>query len=80
MVGWFLGCCCYLRNVQDLMADEKTPYERRFVDPFKGPGIPFGSMVEYHPFSAKEQSRLLQFGEKVSPGTLLGHALFAGEN
>ena len=44
----------------------------------KGPGIPFGSMVEYHPFSAKEQSRLLQFGEKVLPGTLLGHALFAG--
>ena len=71
---------CLLRNVQDLLADEKTPHERRFGDPLKGPGIPFGSMVEYHPFfSAKEQSTLHQFGEKISPGTLLGHALFAGE-
>ena len=44
---------CYLWNVQDLLSDEKTPYERRFGDPFKGPGIPFGSMVEYHPFLRK---------------------------
>ena len=56
-----------------------TLHERRFGEPLKGPGIPFGSMVEYHPFfSAKDQSRLLQFGEKVSLVTLLGHALFAG--
>ena len=58
-----------------------TLHERRFGDPFKGPGIPFGSMVEYHPFfSAKEQSTLHQFGEKVLLVTLLGHALFAVEN
>ena len=25
-----MECCCYLRDVQDLLADGKTPYERRF--------------------------------------------------
>ena len=28
---------CFLRNVQDLLEDGKTPYERRFGEPFKGP-------------------------------------------
>ena len=30
---------------QDLLSDGKTPYERRFGEPFKGPIIPFGSLV-----------------------------------
>ena len=29
-----MECFCYLRNVQDLLADGKTPYERRFGGPF----------------------------------------------
>ena len=41
-----MECCCYLRNVQDLVAEGKTPFERRFGEPFKGPIIPFGAMVE----------------------------------
>ena len=44
-----LECHCYLRNVQDPLADGKTPYERRFGEPFTRPIIPFGAMVEYHP-------------------------------
>ena len=36
----------YLRNVTDLLSDGKTPYERRFGEPFKGPINPFGSLVE----------------------------------
>ena len=47
-----MECCTYLRNVQDLLSDGKTPYERRFGKPLKGPIIPFGSLVEYYPFSA----------------------------
>ena len=31
---------------------------------FKGPLIPFGSMVEYHPISAKDLSRLHKFDPK----------------
>ena len=61
----FMECYTYLRNVQDLLSDGKTPYERRFGKPFKGPIIPFGSLVEYYPTSAKDQSRIYQFGKKV---------------
>ena len=48
-----MECYCCLRNIQDLLSDGKSPHERRFGEPFKGPIIPFGSMVEYHPISAK---------------------------
>ena len=45
--------------------------------PFNGPVVPFGAMVEYHPISAKDQSRLHHFGAKVLPGIFLGYALYA---
>ena len=72
------NCYTYLRNITDLLSDGKTPYERRFGQPFKGPIIPFGSLVEYHPITAKDQSRIHQFGKKVLPGLFLGYALYAG--
>ena len=74
-----MECYTYLRNVTDLLSDGKTPYERRFGQPFKGPFVPFGSLVEYHPITAKDQSRIHQFGKKVLPGLFLGYALYAGE-
>ena len=58
----------YLRNVTDLLSDGKTPCERRFG---QGLIIPFGSLVEYHPITAKDQSRINQFGKKVLPGLFL---------
>ena len=67
-----MECYTYLRNVTDLLSDGKTPYERRFGQPFNGPIFPFGSLVEYHPKTAKDQSKIHQFGK-------LGHALYAGE-
>ena len=73
-----MECYTYLRNVTDLLFDGKTPYERRFGQPFKGPIIPFGSLVEYHPITAKDQSRIHQFGKKVLLGLFLGYALCAG--
>ena len=72
-----MDCCCYLRNVQDLLADGKTPCERRCAEPFNGPVIPFGAMVEYHPISSRDQSRLHQFGKTVLQGIFLGHASIA---
>ena len=72
-----MECYTYLRNVTDLLSDGKTPYERRFGKPFKGPIIPFGSLVEYHPITAKDQSRIHQFGKNVLPGLFLGYALYA---
>ena len=62
------------------IADEPTidSFERRFGQPVSGPIIPFGSLVEYHPITAKDQSRIHQFGKKVLPGLFLGYALYAG--
>ena len=77
---WWAGsmeCYCCLRNVTDLLSDGKTPYERRFGQPFKGPIIPFGAMVENHPISMRAQSRLHQFGKTDLPGIFLGYALIA---
>ena len=70
-----MECYTRLRNVTDLLSDGKTPYERRFGQPFKGPISPFGSLVECYLVSAKDQSRLHQSGKKVLPGMFLGHVL-----
>ena len=72
-----MECYIYLRNVTDLLSDGKTPCERRFGQPFKGPIILFGSLVEYHPITAKDQTRIHQVGKKVLPGLLFRYALYA---
>ena len=56
----------------------ETQYERRFRAPLEGPAIPFGSMIKYHPISAKDQPRRHQFSEKVLPRIFQGYALYAG--
>ena len=59
------------------LGDGKTPYGRRFGESFRGPIIPFGALIEFHPISLKDQTRVHQFGKKVLPGTFLGYALIA---
>ena len=51
----------------------KDGSERRF----SGPVIPFGAMVEYHPTSAKDMSKLHPFGPTVLPGFFVGYVLHA---
>ena len=72
-----IECDTYLRNIQDLLSDGKIPYERRFGELFKGPVIMFCSLVEHYTISAKYQSRIHQFGEKVLLGLFLGYDLYA---
>ena len=74
-----MECDCYLRNIHDLLSDGKTPYEWRFGMPFNGPVIPFGVMVEHNQISAKDLSRVHQFGPKILPGMFLGHVLYSIE-
>ena len=74
-IPWNAFLICETSQIYYLMG--KTPYERRFGQPFKGPIIPFDSLVEYHPITAKDQSRIHQFGKKVLPGLFLGYALFS---
>ena len=61
-----------------LLADGKSPYERRFGEPFKGTIIPFGVIVGYHPTSPKDQAIIHQYGKNVLPRILLGYELIAG--
>ena len=44
-------CYCYLRKIQDLLSDGKTPYERPFGKTnFDGPVIPFGVNGRISPY------------------------------
>ena len=74
----FVHSCCYLRNIQDSLADGKRNNERRCGEPSEGPIIPFGAMFEYHPLSTRDQSRLHHSGKRVLLGIYLGFALIAG--
>ena len=62
---------CFLRNIQDLLTDEKTPYERRFRRTIQ----PSGALVVHDAISPKDQSRFSQYGKKVSPGIFIRYAL-----
>ena len=73
-----MECHTYLRNVTDLLSDGKTSYERRFGQPLKGPIIPCGSLVEYHPKNCERSVPNPSIGKKVLPGLFLGCALYAG--
>ena len=72
-----MECRCSLRNIQDLLSDGKTPHVRRFGEPFNGPVIPLGAMVENHTVSARDLPRLHQCGRKVLSGIFLGYVLSA---
>ena len=74
-----MECFTCLRNVTDLLSDGKTRYERRFGQPFEGPLIPFGSLVEnITPQLRKITHESINFGKKVLLGFFLGYALYAG--
>ena len=76
-----MECSCYLRNVQDLVADGKTPCERRFREAIKkAQWFLLGQWLNLVscPISARAQSTLHQCGKKVLPGIVLGCALIAG--
>ena len=73
---WNVTPICETSQIYYLMG--RRPMKDVLGNLFKGPIIPFGSLVEYHPITAKDQSRIHQFGKKVLPGLFLGYALYAG--
>ena len=58
-IPWNATPICEMLQISDLMGNPRN--ERRFGQPFKGPIMPVGSLVEYHPITAKDQSRIHQF-------------------
>ena len=73
-----MECFCFLGHVHDKMADGKTPFEKRCCQKFDGPSIPFGTLVEYIPITAKDKSRVHQFGKTTLNGLFSGYVLRAG--
>ena len=74
-IPWNFIPICETFKIFCLMEDS---IRKTFGEPFNGPITPFGSLVEYHPKTAKDQLRIHQFGKKVLPGLFLGCALYAG--
>ena len=61
-----MECYFYLRNIQDLSSDGKTPYERRFGNSICRTGnTVWSNGPNITPIPAKDMSRLHQFGPKV---------------
>ena len=75
-----MECYCNLRDIQDLLPDGKTPCERRFGEPFDGPVIPLGAIVECHPISAQDLSRLHQFRSKSLARNIPWICIIRGRN
>ena len=73
-----MECYCYLRNIQDLSSVGRHHVKGGSEYHLNGPVIPFGATVDYHHISAKDQSRLHQFGSKVLPGIFFCNVLYAG--
>ena len=68
----------YLRNVQDLLSDEKNPYKRRFGKPFNGPSFRLVHWLSITLSLRKTSQESINLERKVLPGLFLGYALHAG--
>ena len=78
-----MECYCYLRNVQELLAEAKTPLGKMVGRTIQRTSDSFwsnGAMVEYHPNSTRDQSRLHHFWQERFTRNLPRFCLVCGEN
>ena len=73
-----MECFCYLRNIQDKLADRRSPYSRRFGNPFDGPVMPFEAALCFNPISTNEKSRVHQLCSKMLTEKCIGYTLNSG--
>ena len=76
--GCTLECRCYLRNVLYKTADGKTTFEKRYGQQFDGPSIPFDTLVECIPITAKDMSRVHHVGRENHESNILGPCATCG--
>ena len=67
-----MECYTCLRNIQDLLFDGKTPYERRFGNLSKDQSFRLVHWLSITLFLRKTSQ------ESILPGLFLGYALYAG--
>ena len=75
-IPWNVTPICETSQTYCLMG--RRPRKDVLGSHLKDLSFQFGSLVEYYPITAKDQSRIHQFGKKVLPGLFLGYALYAG--
>ena len=73
-----MECYTYLQNIQDLLSDGKTSYERSFGKPCEGRSFLVVHWLIITPFLRKTSQESINFGKKVLPGLFLGYALYTG--
>ena len=73
---WNVTPVCETSQIYYLMG--RRPMKDVLGNHLKDRSFRFGSLVEYYPISAKDQSRIHQFKKKDLPGLFLGYALYAG--
>ena len=75
-----MECYCYLRYVQDLLADGNTLSKRKehWKGHLKDRSCRF--VLLFHPISSNDTARLHQFVSKVLPEIFTGYALNAGRS
>ena len=69
-IPWNVTATCETFRTDCLM--EKHHTTGVLVNHSKEPIVPFGSLVEHHPLSTTDQSRIHQIGEDVLPGIFHG--------
>ena len=72
-----MECYTYLRNIQDLLSDGRHHTKDVLGNHLKDQSFRLVHWLSITLFSAKDQSRIHQFGKKVLPGLFLGYALYA---
>ena len=72
-----MECNCFLRCVQDFLADAKTSYERRFGEPFQRVNNTFWSNGWFSSdFPERSGKKVTTWSEWVLPWIFLGYELF----
>ena len=76
LILWNATTICEISQIYYLMG--RRPMKDVLGNQLKDRLFHVVSLVEYHPITAKDQSRIHQFGKKVLPGLWIGYALYAG--
>ena len=75
-----MECYCYLQNIQDLMCDGQTPYERRFGKPMSGPAYSVWSNDRISPYFCSRPIEITSVWFKSLPSYIPWTRVFRGEN
>ena len=74
-IPWYVTPICETSQIYFLMG--RRPMKDVLGNHLEDLLFHVGSLDEYHPITAKDQSRIHPFGKKVLLGLFLGNALYA---